>query len=145
VRTRSRFSGRSPPPAAGYTLPPARTILNVLAPVFLLIALGAWLQRSTFVSPGFLKEANRVTYYLGLPALLFSQLAGSVHDLSGAWPMLGGMLMATGLVVLAGDGLAWMRRVPGLATGTLVHGCFRGISRSSGLPIIFSLPEVPLA
>ena len=58
-------------------------ILNTLAPVFLLIAAGAALQATKFVSPGFLKEANRVTYWLGLPALLFSQLAGSFRDASG--------------------------------------------------------------
>ena len=48
-------------------------ILNTLAPVFLLIAAGAGLQAGKFVSANFLKEANRVTYWLGLPALLFSQ------------------------------------------------------------------------
>ena len=52
-------------------------ILNILAPVFLLIALGAVLQKTAFVPADFLKEANRVTYWLGLPALLFTQLAGS--------------------------------------------------------------------
>ena len=121
------------------------TILNVLGPIFLLIALGAWLQRSRFVSPDFLREANRLTYYLGLPALLFSQLAGSFHDLSGARPMLGGMLVATALVVLTGYGVAWLLDVPGPATGTFVQGCFRGNLAFVGLPIIFSLPDAPLA
>ncbi|MEJ1973065.1 MAG: hypothetical protein WDM96_11580 [Lacunisphaera sp.] len=41
-------------------------ILNTLAPVFLLIAIGSGLQAWKFVSPNFLKEANRVTYWLGL-------------------------------------------------------------------------------
>jgi hypothetical protein len=40
-------------------------ILNTLAPVFLLIAIGAGLQASKFWSAGFLKEANRVTYWRG--------------------------------------------------------------------------------
>jgi len=38
------------------------------------------MQRTGFVSAGFLREANRVTYWLGLPALFFSQLGGSVHE-----------------------------------------------------------------
>ena len=75
-------------------------ILNILAPVFLLIALGAALQKTAFVPPDFLKEANRVTYWLGLPALLFTQLAGSFHQSDGAGLMLGVMLGATGLLVL---------------------------------------------
>jgi predicted permease len=124
---------------------PGVQILNVLAPVFLMIAIGAALQVSKFVSPDFLKEANRVTYYLGLPALLFSQLAGSFHDAGGARLMFGGMLVATGLVVLAGYLIAALLRVPGAAAGTFVQGGFRGNLAFVGLPIIYSLPDTPLA
>lgn len=120
-------------------------ILNILAPVFLLIALGAGLQRTGFVSPNFLKEANRVTYYLGLPALVFSQLASSFHQGSGAGLMLGVMLGATGLLVLAGYLIAWLLIVPAAATGTFVQGGFRGNLAFVGLPIIYSLPDSPLA
>lgn len=119
-------------------------ILNVLAPVFLLIAIGAGLQRSRFVSDNFLKEANRVTYYLGLPALLFSQLAGSFHDVGGAKLLLGTVLAATGLVLLTGYLTAWLLRVPAAAAGTFVQGGFRGNLAFVGLPIIYSMPDAPL-
>ncbi len=120
-------------------------ILNILAPVFLLIAVGAGLQKSKFVSPAFLKEANRVTYWLGLPALLFSQLAASFHQSEGSGLMLGVMLGATGLLILAGYAVAWALRVPGIAAGTFVQGGFRGNLAFVGLPIIYSLPDTPLA
>ncbi len=120
-------------------------ILNTLAPVFLLIAVGAALQRSGFVSAGFLKEANRVTYWLGLPALLFSQLVASFHQGDGAGAMLGVMFGATCLLVLVAYGVAWLMRVPGAATGTFVQGGFRGNLAFVGLPIIYSLPDTPLA
>ncbi len=120
-------------------------ILDVLAPVFLIIALGAALQGGKFVSADFLKEANRVTYWLGLPALLFSQLAGSFHEIGGARLMLGGMLAATGLVVLVSYAAAWLLRVPGAAAGTFVQGGFRGNLAFVGLPIVYSLPDAPLA
>lgn len=120
-------------------------ILNVLAPVFLMIALGAGLQRSAFVSENFLKEANRVTYWLGLPALLFSQLVDSFHRFGGAGLMLTAMLIATVAVLVAGYLVAWLLRVPGAAAGTFVHGGFRGNLAFVGLPIVFSLPDTPLA
>lgn len=120
-------------------------ILNVLAPVFLMIALGAVLQRSAFVSENFLKEANRVTYWLGLPALLFSQLVDSFHRVGGAGLMLTAMLVATMAVIVAGYLMAWLLRVPGAAAGTFVQGGFRGNLAFVGLPIIFSLPDTPLA
>jgi len=120
-------------------------ILNTLAPVFLLIAIGAGMQAWKFVSPGFLKEANRITYWLGLPALLFSQLATSFQHGAGAGQLLGVMLVSTGLVILAGYGLAWLLKVPGPAVGTFVQGGFRGNLAFVGLPVIFSLPDTPLA
>jgi predicted permease len=120
-------------------------ILNTLAPVFLLIGIGALMQRSAFVSPNFLREANRVTYWLGLPALLFSQLAGSFHDAGGAKLMLGTMLGATLLSIVAGYLVARAMRVPGEATGTFVQGAFRGNLAFVGLPIIYAMPDAPLA
>ena len=120
-------------------------ILNTLAPVFLLVALGAVLQRTAFVSANFLKEANRLTYYLGLPALLFSQLAGSFHEAAGARPMLGAMFYATLASIAVGYLVVWAMRVPEAAAGTLVQGAFRGNLAFVGLPIIFTLPDVPLA
>ena len=120
-------------------------ILNTLAPVFLLIAIGAVMQRSRFVSPDFLKEANRVTYWLGLPALLFSQLASSFHEAGGAKPMLGAMLGATLLVILVAYLVAWSLRVPGAALGTFVQGAFRGNLAFVGLPIVYALPDTQLA
>ena len=120
-------------------------ILNTLAPVFLLIAIGAGLQASKFWSAGFLKEANRVTYWLGLPALLFTQLAGSIHGVTGAKAMLGGMMAATLAVLALGYVVAWLMRVPGAAVGTFVQGAFRGNLAFVGLPIIYALPDVTLA
>ena len=120
-------------------------ILNTLAPVFLLIAIGASLQASKFWSVGFLKEANRVTYWLGLPALLFTQLAGSIHGVTGAKAMLGGMMIATLAVLALGYLAAWLMRVPGAVVGTFVQGAFRGNLAFVGLPIIYALPDVPLA
>ena len=119
-------------------------IVNTLAPVFLLIALGATMQRSGFVSPGFLREANRVTYYLGLPALLFSQLVASFHQASGAERMLGVQLAATALVILAAYLVARLMGVPGAAVGTFVQGSFRGNLAFVGLPIIYALPDTPI-
>lgn len=120
-------------------------ILNILAPVFLLIAVGAVLQKTAFVSADFLKEANRVTYWLGLPALLFSQLAGSFHQAGGAGLMLSVMLVATGGLIALAYLAAGLLRVPGPAAGTFVQGGFRGNLAFVGLPIIYSMPDAPLA
>ncbi len=119
-------------------------IFNTLAPVFLLIAAGAGLQAAKFVSPSFLKEANRVTYWLGLPALLFSQLATSLHHGGGAGRMFAVTLAGTVLAIGAGYAVAWLLKIPGPAIGTFVQGGFRGNLAFVGLPVIFSLPDAAI-
>jgi malate permease and related proteins len=121
------------------------TVFNVLAPVFLLIALGVVLQRTHFVSGGFLREANKVTYWLGLPALLFSNLATSLHQAAGAEVMLNTLLLATALVIATGYLAAWILRLHSPRVGTFVQGAFRGNLAYVGLPIVYSLPDVPSA
>jgi len=118
-------------------------IFNVLAPVFFLIALGVVLERTQFVSGTFLREANKVTYWLGLPALLFSSLATSLHEAGGAKSMLLTLLTATGLVIAAAYLLAWALRLKPASFGTFVQGAFRGNLAYIGLPIIYPLPDLP--
>jgi len=117
-------------------------VLNALTPVFLIIALGAWLQKIGFVSPGFFREANRVTYWLGLPALIFSQLVNAMHQASGAERLLAAMFLTTALAMGVGYLVAWLLRVPGAAMGTFVQGAFRGNLAFVGLPIVFAMPNV---
>jgi len=119
-------------------------VLNTLTPVFLLIALGALLQRSGFVSPGFLRESNRLTYWLGLPALLFSQLVSAMQGTSGAQIILMAQLAATGGVIVLAYPIARLLRVPGAAAGTFVQAGFRGNLAFVGLPIIYAMPDAIL-
>jgi len=109
-----------------------------------MVALGAWMQRSGFVSSGFLKEANRVTYWLGLPALLFTQLAASLPSIHAAGSLLLTVCAGTGVVIVVGYGVALALRVPGAAMGTFVQGAFRGNLAFVGLPVIFALPDTTL-
>jgi predicted permease len=116
-------------------------ILTILAPVFLMIGIGVALQGGGFVSPNFLKEANRLTYWLGLPALLFSQLAASSHDVGGARLMGEAMFLVTVAVMVLSYGVAWTLRIPASSAGTFVQGAFRGNLAFVGLPIIYSFPD----
>jgi predicted permease len=118
-------------------------LLSVLAPTFLMIAFGAALLRSGFVSPEFLREGNRVVYWFGLPALLFNELASSSFAVGPAKQMFGAMLAATVILIVASYLIAWSLRLPASSTGTFVQGAFRGNLAFVGLPIVYSLPDAP--
>lgn len=119
-------------------------LLETIAPVFLIVVLGAWLQRSGFVSPGFLREVNKLNYWVGLPALLFSQLAPALPSAAGVKPALTAMLLATVAVMFAAWLVAAALRLPGPVAGTFVQGIYRGNLAFVGLPVIFALPDTPV-
>lgn len=103
------------------------------------------MQRSGFVSAGFLKEANRMLYWVGLPALIFVQLASTPPVFRTAAAPLLAMLAGTLVLIGLAYATAVFLRVPGLVQGTFVQGAFRGNLAFAGLPIIFALPDTALA
>lgn len=75
-------------------------IINILAPIFLLIGLGITLRRSGVMSEVFFKDCARLTYWIGLPALLFKSIAGTNFDISGSWKISMAMITASMVVVV---------------------------------------------
>ena len=59
-------------------------VLDTLAPVFAVIALGAALRRTGFVSDELLRGLNRVVYWVALPALLFGKIA-TAPEIGSFW------------------------------------------------------------
>ena len=55
-------------------------LLLALAPIALLIALGAWLKHSRFLADSFWAQAERLGYYVLLPALFLHGLATASLD-----------------------------------------------------------------
>jgi hypothetical protein len=52
----------------------AMALLSVLAPIMLVIALGAFLEWHRFFGSGFVHGANRLTYWVALPVLVLHSL-----------------------------------------------------------------------
>lgn len=61
----------------------AQTIIMALLPVFLVVMLGYWFQRSAFFGEGFWEQSGRLTYYVLLPLLFFKSIAlAPLHEIS---------------------------------------------------------------
>ena len=52
------------------------TIATII-PIFSIIALGAFARRWGFIPKSFLEPANRLVYYLAIPAMVFRAIAGA--------------------------------------------------------------------
>ncbi len=112
------------------------TILNVIAPVFLLIGLGWALMRGRFFSAGVLHDVNRLCYWVALPALLFHRIGGASPDFVAAADLLIAIIGATFLGILAAMLVAWLGRLERFSRGAFIQGAFRGNAVFVGLPVV---------
>lgn len=80
-------------------------ILVKIAPLFMVIALGFAGARKGFFPPGFVGPANRLAYYLAIPALILRAVAHA--------PLGESLQPAPALLALAGLGLGWVIAVLG--------------------------------
>lgn len=112
------------------------TIVNSLAPVFLIVALGWLLRRRRFLSVGALQDMTRLTYWVGLPCLLFVNIAGARPLLGEAGAIFMVLTAATVAGIVVGYGLARWLGLPRTAIGTFLQAGFRGNLAFVGLPVI---------
>lgn len=116
-------------------------IVETLAPVFLIIAFGWLLRRRQWLGDAFLGEANRVVYWIGLPAFLLISLATAPQSDAPAGRLtlmlLGATAVTIGLALLAGRLMGIGRE----SLGTFVQAAYRGNLAYVALPILALLPS----
>ena len=113
-------------------------ILNIVLPVFMVIALGYLLRRLGLIDAGFLLQTNRLVYYICLPLLLFYKI-GSADFFANFNPTL--VIGSAACIVggfLVSYGWAALRRYPPAAHGAFSQGSFRGNLAYMGLAIVFN-------
>lgn len=115
-------------------------ILETLAPVFLVILLGFGLRKRGWLTDGFLAEANRVVFWVGLPAFLFISLATASHEGAPVGRLLAMLLLATATTIALGWLVARLLGLRREAVGTFVQATFRGNLAYVALPVLAALP-----
>lgn len=112
------------------------SIVEVILPVFLIVALGAALCRAGWFGSEFLGGLNRLAYTIGLPALLFDNIARASYGGGRALAVCGVVLGALALASAIALGVARLLRLPWASLGTFLQATFRGNLAFVGLPII---------
>lgn len=118
-------------------------VVNILAPIFLLIGLGLVLRRQGFASEEFFRNLNRLIYWVALPALLFIKTASALPALDAAVGIIITLLGSMLVCIAAGYLLAWRLRLNQRATASFVQGAYRGNIAFVGLPVtLYALASV---
>ena len=120
-------------------------LVDTLAPLVLIIILGAALARIRFLGPVFIADLNKLAFWIALPALLFTSANRAAAPIlkSGAYWQPSPRRVLIALVAL-GVGIAL--RMPGRGVGTLMQSAFRGNLAYIGIPLLaYSFSENPIA
>jgi len=117
-------------------------VINALAPVVLLIALGTYLRKTGFMPERKAVWANRLTYWIALPSLLFVETASTTIDFSSRADAILVLLGGMAVCILAGYPVARVLGLNAISTGALVQAGFRGNLAFIGIPVVvYSLGE----
>ena len=109
-------------------------VLRLIFPLFIIIFVGYLLRKTGFARDGFVDELNRLVYFIGLPALLFSESSRIDPDaLAGGAAAIGFPII---VAVTALIGFAATLPLPFRQRGPVIQAGFRANLAYLGLPIV---------
>jgi predicted permease len=112
-----------------------KSIIENIFPVFAVIFLGWFLRRRGFVDDSFTASANRLVFYVGVPALIFREIARADFSSHFNAPA----ILLTLLAVLLAFAVAWLvsSGMEAGARGTFLQAAVHGNTSYIGLAMVF--------
>lgn len=111
-------------------------IVNILAPVLLLVFLGFFLRKISFFTAEFFRNCAKLTYWIGLPALLFIKIAYADVDFGVSWKISLVLMAAIASVALTAISIARIFIKNQRRRKTFVLTSFYSNTAYVGLPVI---------
>ena len=111
-------------------------ILNSIAPIFLLIALGKLLHKTGFLPEPFFKGLNKLVFWIALPALLITRISVAELETDTFSKIVSLFALATLFSLAFAWGVARYLKLPAPKTGSFIQGSFRSNGAFIGLPVI---------
>jgi predicted permease len=111
-------------------------IINSIAPIFLLIALGKLIQKSAFFPEAFFKGLNKLVFWFALPALLVSSISTARLEFETLSQIVLLLTLGTLLSLSFAWAIARLLKLSSPKSGSFIQGAFRGNGAFIGLPVI---------
>lgn len=111
-------------------------IINSLVPLFALILLGAALALGGFLKEEFLKQLNRLIYFISLPALIIGKLSVATFQGESALRVFLAIFLGCMAALVLSYGLCRLLRLPWSGYGTFAQAVLRGNLALVGLPVL---------
>lgn len=112
-------------------------ILQIVLPIFLVLATGCVLMKTGMLNDHFINTSNHLIFNFLLPVLLFSKISGSDFSRLFNAPDIGIMLLSLLTIFSVSFIIARFLHLPRLIRGTFVMNNFRGNFAYMGLPVSY--------
>lgn len=120
-------------------------ILNSLFPVFLLIVLGIAIKRFGLTDETFLKQSDRLIYYIFFPVMLFYKIGGASYGETIDWTFCLVTLLVITAMFLLSTMIIMVGPVTGYEAGSFSQSCYRFNTYIGVAVILNSLGEAGVA
>jgi len=112
-------------------------IFHTIVPIFMIVLLGWAVRAKGFISPEFFGPANRLVYYLAIPAMIFRSISGA--SIGENFHGIALFLTLTALVI--SYAISWgacrLRNIPANLAGTFIQSAGHGNLGYIGLAVAF--------
>ncbi|BBO89054.1 AEC family transporter [Desulfosarcina ovata] len=114
-------------------------IITTIVPIFIVVAIGWLARRRGFIPMEFLPPANRLVYYLAIPAMIFCAISkGTIRQHFNTAGLLLTLAAVTSAYLMAW-GVSHLDRMAGARAGTFIQSAAHGNQGHIGLPLAFYL------
>jgi predicted permease len=112
-------------------------VIVTIIPIFIIIILGWIVRKRGFINAEFLAPANRMVFYLSIPAMVFNSIIKAKFHEQFDGKVLALTLGAEVLVYIAAATVTKISKMPPLRAGAFIQSSGHGNLGYFGLPIAF--------
>ncbi len=113
------------------------TTMTTILPIFIIISVGALARRRGFINASFLDPANRLVYYLAIPAMIFQAISRSSIGTELNFYVLLIVLVCVLIISVLALAVARVAGIKGGRGGTFAQCAFHGNLGYVGLAVTF--------
>jgi len=111
-------------------------VIDTLAPVFLFVIIGAVMRSRSFLSQDFFRGANKLVFYLGLPAFLFNKIVSAEFNFKASYHIFLALIICMVISIAVAYLTCYLAKVPQKTYSSFVQVAFRGNTALVGIPVI---------
>ncbi|WP_299981708.1 AEC family transporter [Desulfobacula sp.] len=112
-------------------------IFSTIIPIFIIIFLGLFAKQKKFITPDFLNQANRLVYYIAIPAMIFSSISKASLSTQMHFEVIIITLFSVLTISALAFGAAWYLKMTGPSRGSFIQCSFHGNLGYIGLAVAF--------